>query len=993
MPKLEDYTIIFFCPLVVEQQAVCLMLDEVDDETLERSVGQTILYTLGTIKSRDTKYNVAIAGYPAGEVGLGISGSMVSEVMRDFPNLEFGLLVGIAAGIPSPTRDIRLGDVAIAVPNQDNPGVIGYDLVKVEEGEVRLKQWQNSTHSLLRSAITRIRVLEGRPELSFTRHLKDLENAAGFQRPEDDGRRPQAHYGTILSGNGVIKSEAKRDELRDKYDGIAIEMEAAGMMTRLPLAVIRGISDFADANKADTWHPYAALTAAAYARELISRVGPLKKTVHETQSFLSPDSKNLFYSSMPEKCRFVGRHQFLAQLDSWHRDLPQKTIVAVYGMSGVGKSQLVAEFIRRQLQRDSSRRIFWIKADSQEVFIRSVLALLKMRQGPQAEKPELAQDHHEQRHALVRSFFAELKDVAQGKWVLVIDGISDDPCARQVRHYIETLTSGLVILVSRSKSLISGYHNKLELIGLEESDALQLLQSEIEETLQGKMLQLCSMVKCHPLALRLAASAMNYYPMSLAQYVKKWGRRELDREDNPMNSDLLRSFEISLEELVCVDALAGRLLKLFGFLSHVDLWFDTTPDANLDDYPDWVRLLVYTRRFPVIIRLLRSRSLIELTTKEHQIYEIHPAIHEFARRKARDEEQDFVRDAISLVAAQVPRSNDKDFVKKVRRLEPHLEQCQIYLEQNRAGRGLDLVELEQFGNLFRYLGRHEEAVRLYQGILKALSREDDPDDFTRQMFAGIQNNLGLVLHSQRQYRQALQLFQQSCKLQSSIMREDDGALYITRYNGSRSLLMLGELDRSFESLLQTEAYFSSVLQSGADKVDDRWPNYFRVLNDIGELQLRRGDIDLAEQSFQKAFAGLRNILTETHPFAFTVRLNIGRICTERSQYGNAKKIFECIIYQYTAWWGRAHNETMRAVAELADTHMRHGEAKKLMGDGGEFELEIAKELWAECFAYHRDMYGIDSDTAVLAKERMEALRALCLDPELNPYSIYFDIKD
>lgn len=283
----QDYTIVLFCPLVIEQRAACLVLDRVHAGIAERSIGQTVLYTFGEIAS----YNVAIAGYPAGEVGLGVSGSMVSEVLRDFPAIEFGLLVGIGAGIPSLHRDIRLGDVAVAVPSDNNPGVIGYDLVKVEEGEVRLKQWLNSTHPLLRSVITSIRVQECRPGLGFAGHIPVADNAAEFKRPagpsvslEAQGlgvrnlerNEPQAHYGTILSGNGVIKSKKKRDELRDKYGGIAIEMEAAGMMVKLPIAVIRGISDFADASKNDKWHAYAALAAAAYAKEMIVRLGPLK---------------------------------------------------------------------------------------------------------------------------------------------------------------------------------------------------------------------------------------------------------------------------------------------------------------------------------------------------------------------------------------------------------------------------------------------------------------------------------------------------------------------------------------------------------------------------------------------------------------------------------------------------------------------------------------------------------------------------------------------
>ena len=42
------------------------------------------------------------------------------------------------------------------------------------------------------------------------------------------------------------------------------------MMDGFPCLVIRGISDYADSHKNDIWQPYAASTAAAYAKELIS---------------------------------------------------------------------------------------------------------------------------------------------------------------------------------------------------------------------------------------------------------------------------------------------------------------------------------------------------------------------------------------------------------------------------------------------------------------------------------------------------------------------------------------------------------------------------------------------------------------------------------------------------------------------------------------------------------------------------------------------------
>jgi nucleoside phosphorylase len=47
-------------------------------------------------------------------------------------------------------------------------------------------------------------------------------------------------------------------------------MEAAGLMNDFPCIVIRGICDYADSHKNDSWQEYAALVAAAYAKELLS---------------------------------------------------------------------------------------------------------------------------------------------------------------------------------------------------------------------------------------------------------------------------------------------------------------------------------------------------------------------------------------------------------------------------------------------------------------------------------------------------------------------------------------------------------------------------------------------------------------------------------------------------------------------------------------------------------------------------------------------------
>ena len=49
-------------------------------------------------------------------------------------------------------------------------------------------------------------------------------------------------------------------------------------MDSFPCLVIRGICDYADSHKNRTWQPYAAATAAAYAKELLSIIPPAEVT-------------------------------------------------------------------------------------------------------------------------------------------------------------------------------------------------------------------------------------------------------------------------------------------------------------------------------------------------------------------------------------------------------------------------------------------------------------------------------------------------------------------------------------------------------------------------------------------------------------------------------------------------------------------------------------------------------------------------------------------
>jgi len=94
------------------------------------------------------------------------------------------------------------------------------------------------------------------------------------QRNDRHMDEPRVHYGTIASGNQVIKHALIRDRLGSEHKALCFEMEAAGLMNNFPCIVVRGISDYSDSHKNKEWQPFAALTAAAYTKELLSFVIP-----------------------------------------------------------------------------------------------------------------------------------------------------------------------------------------------------------------------------------------------------------------------------------------------------------------------------------------------------------------------------------------------------------------------------------------------------------------------------------------------------------------------------------------------------------------------------------------------------------------------------------------------------------------------------------------------------------------------------------------------
>ncbi|KAJ4251450.1 hypothetical protein NW762_011433 [Fusarium torreyae] len=389
------YTVGWICALPIELAAAKAMLDHVH-ESLVISADDSNSYIMGDMGG----HNVVMACLPTGQCGNNNAATVANNMHRSFPSIRLRLMVGIGGGVPG-RYDIRLGDVVVS------DQVVQYDLGKtVRDGKfertgapVRPPQRLltavsklEASHASEPSKIPAIldRMIEKHPtmtEYTFRDTLQDqmfdstydhvdsmdtcvsCSASRTIKRPPRPTMNPKIHHGVIASGNQVMKHGTTRDRLAQELGAICFEMEAAGLMDHFQCLVIRGICDYSDSHKNKEWQRYAAATAAAYARELLSVVPrewalqtPGQKAARhirllESLSFDSIDSRRstVKYQHF-DTCKWLLTHADYLDWSNPAKAREHHGFLWIKGKPGAGKSTIM-NFALKQASEDTSQTV------------------------------------------------------------------------------------------------------------------------------------------------------------------------------------------------------------------------------------------------------------------------------------------------------------------------------------------------------------------------------------------------------------------------------------------------------------------------------------------------------------------------------------------------------------------------------------------------------------------------------------------------------------
>ncbi|RYC85301.1 hypothetical protein BFJ63_vAg11827 [Fusarium oxysporum f. sp. narcissi] len=794
----KDFKVAWIAPLEIEAKAAMYLLDEPHHGRFPVDRGDDYVFRAGVMGG----HNIIIATLPPGqEYGTGSAAALASQVKKFFPNLWFGLLVGVAAGLPdlsrNPTRDIRLGDVLVGLPIGESAGLVPYDLGKeTEDGfqPLRLGHSFAMTEPIVRAAIGSIKLeapYDTEKFLPYYEKIRNCEHATGTftdpgqdndmlylacdngqeevversPRPNQDYQRTRVWYGPIGSGDKLLKNAQKRNELRDKYGIIGLEMEAAGTMNRIPVGVIRGVCDYGDRHKNKNWQPYAAAMAASYGRALLDEIPSSDRTVDSTHEVCEP----CYYIPFTKNSRFTGRTTILSALEDKFFGPDQSQKVALVGLGGVGKTQIALHFALQMKEKRPDYSIFWVPLLSDETAERAYVDIAKKLGLHKTSEDDDVKD-------LVCQHLSSDK---AGKWFLIVDNADDQELIlgsadkSGLEEYLPQGENGNILLTTRSGQVAGefAHSNVIDTAQMDQEEATTLLEKSLiqKQLLQDKVavVELLTYLTFLPLAITQAAAYLNQTRAPIRTYLgllrnaEDNGMTVLSREfsDNTRyrgsQNAVGTTWIVSFRQIQKSNQLAVDLLSFMSCIEPKAIPQSILPDAEIDEL-EWA------------IGTLCSYSFL-VRRGESNVFDMHSLVHTATRGwlEKQDQERRVSNDVICHLAARFPARNDAHY--DLRR--EYLPHAMRLLSRNHENKTVETYQLfKKVGGSFYLDRRFKEAIRCCEEVCwwrQSLHPETDSARLTSE------HNLATAYLDDRRIKDAIKMLEHVVAVRKKTLDEKD----------------------------------------------------------------------------------------------------------------------------------------------------------------------------------------------------------------------------
>ncbi|KJZ71092.1 hypothetical protein HIM_09511 [Hirsutella minnesotensis 3608] len=689
---------------------------------------------------------------------------------------------------------------------------------------------------------------------------------------------------------------------------------------------------------------------------------------------------------------FVGRESLLQQLvEKIHPNRDEKYCqrTAVFGLGGVGKTQIALEAAFRIHDADHACSVFWVPA------VDAISFELAYREIGRKLQIDGIEDDDADVKSLVK---AALSGNRIGRWLLVVDHADDlhilsEPPQSSIggsslAQYLPFGCEGSVLLTTRNYKVAVSLAEKTNIVAvkpMEAKDAHQLLESNLNVALTaGSATQLLELLSNLPLAIKQASAYMNENQISTTEYLTIYESDEdetiylLSREFEDLGrydkikNPIAATWMISFRQILRSDPTAADYLRFMSFLAERDIPRSLLPDRG-------------KAKTTEAIGTLKAYSFI--TQQKADSFDMHRLVQLSARYWLRrsGELGKVAKETLRRLAQVFPYPEHENRDAWMRYL-PHAQRILDF----RKDAGDEKAEGEllfNVGESVYVLGKYHEAEQMHRQALdlreKVLGKEH-PATLSSM------NNLAVVLKSLGKYEEAERLHRQEWKLSEKLLGKEHPSTLIIMNNLAVVLESLGKYE-------EAERLHRQALDLREKALGKEHPSTLISMNNLAHVLKSLGKYEEAERLHRQALDLREKALGKEHPSTLGSMNNLAVVLESLGKYEEAERLHRQALDLREKALGKEHPSTLGSMNNLAvvleslgkyeEAEQLHRQAWKLsekaLGKEHPSTLIIMNNLalvlerlgkYEEAERLHRQ--ALDLREKVLGKEHPETLMSM-----------------
>ncbi|MET8416558.1 FxSxx-COOH system tetratricopeptide repeat protein [Streptomyces sp. NPDC005134] len=455
-------------------------------------------------------------------------------------------------------------------------------------------------------------------------------------------------------------------------------------------------------------------------RRLLARLGlpadPPPETAAARPGPRFPSETPEVWGGVPRRnTRFTGREELLSRAYRALQDAGSGAgVVTLHGMSGVGKTQLAAEYVYRFGSEYDV--VWWVPADRRALY-RQKLAELA---------PELGLSTGAEYGERLRAVRDSLRrGDPHSHWLLVLDG-ADEP--EQIWDLVPT-GPGHVLITSRNPEWSEHNSNLVEVPVYSRDESVAFIRRRAPRLAQTEADLLADALEDLPLLLDQTAGWLNDSDMSVDEYIELL-EGGIDQDVVKISADFPLAFQtawsILLNKLKDTVPESVDLLRLCTFFAPGSIPVRLLKEMPAGELPEqlsglmndpllWNKAIGQLRQYSVV-RLESHESIIDEPSSGESLY-LHRMVHQIVSKDMPDRDRQEFIDVVrrALAAADPGRPSDTRLWPAYAEITPHLKWADVLLSTDPAVHTLVL-------NCLRYMylsGEYRAGIKLGARAMKA----------------------------------------------------------------------------------------------------------------------------------------------------------------------------------------------------------------------------------------------------------------------------------